>query len=169
MKPNGLLIMGVSGSGKTSVGVALAHHLGWDFLDADDFHSPANIAKMAAGIPLTDTDRLPWLALLHHRLEATLRTGRHPVLACSALKKTYRRRLLDNLNGMQIIYLKGTYPLINSRMSRRDNHFMQPSMLKDQFEVLEEPTDAVVIDIDLPVDEIVSGVLHQCFGDDKLP
>ena len=158
--------MGVSGSGKTSVGIALAHHLGWDFIDADDFHSPASIAKMDAGIPLTDTDRLPWLALLHQRLEATLRMGLHPVLACSALKNTYRHRILDNLNGMQIIYLQGTYPLINSRMSRRDNHFMKPGMLKDQFEILEEPTDAIVIDIALPVAAIVSQVLYQCFMDD---
>lgn len=169
MRPTGFLVMGVSGSGKTSVGAALARHLGWDFFDADDFHSPANISKMAASIPLTDTDRIPWLILLHHQLEATLKTGGHPVLACSALRETYRRQLLDSLNGMRIIYLKGTYTQINARMSTREDHYMKPGMLKSQLEVLEEPTDALVIDIDLPVDEIILGVLRQCFRDDKLP
>jgi len=169
MKPTGFLVMGVSGSGKTSVGLALARHLGWEFLDADDFHSPANITKMAVGIPLIDTDRLPWLMLLHHRLETTLRAGGHPILACSALKEIYRRQLLENLDGMRVIYLKGTYTQINARMSKRDDHYMKPGMLSSQFEVLEEPTEALVIDISLPVDEIVWGVLHQCFKDDELP
>ena len=84
MRPTGILIMGVSGCGKTSIGKALVERLGWDFFDADDFHPPENIAKMAAGIPLTDMDRIPWLALLHDQLSSTLRVGRHPILACSA-------------------------------------------------------------------------------------
>ena len=163
------MVMGVSGSGKTSVGLGLARILGWEFLDADDFHSPANIAKMAAGIPLIDTDRLPWLILLHQQLETTLRAGGHPILACSALKENYRRQLLNRLEGMRVIYLRGTYAQINARLSKRDDHYMKPGMLSSQFEVLEEPTDALVIDISLPVDEIVRGVLHQCFREDELP
>jgi len=169
MRPSGFLVMGVSGSGKTSVGVALARHLGWDFFDADDFHAPANIAKMSAGIPLSDADRDPWLILLHHRLEETLKKGGHPILACSALKETYRCQLLDGLRGVRVIYLKGTYTQIKARMTKRDGHYMKPSLLRSQFEVLEEPIGALVIDVDLPVEEIVSGVLQQCFTDDQMP
>src|SRR4030095_544887 len=95
MLPKGFLVMGVSGSGKSTVGKALAEKLGWDFFDADDFHPPENIAKMAAGIPLNDSDRAPWLAALSNLLLSTLQANRHPVLACSALKETYRAKLLE--------------------------------------------------------------------------
>src|SRR5258706_9301195 len=111
MTPIGFIIMGVAGSGKTTVGKALAEKLGWDFFDADDFHPAENIAKMAAGIPLNDSDRIPWLAALSDQLFATLEAGRHPVLACSALKESYREQLLEGKAGVEILYLQGSYEL----------------------------------------------------------
>jgi len=147
--------MGVSGSGKTTLGQALARRLGWDFFDADDFHPPENIVKMAAGIPLSDSDRAPWLASLHDQLLSTLKAGRHPVLACSALKATYRARLLEGIDGIAIIFLKGSYKLIWSRMSARERHYMKPEMLQSQFDALEEPKDAIVLDVKMPVKDMV--------------
>ena len=163
MRPTSILVMGVSGSGKTSIGRALAGELDWDFIDADDFHPPGNIAKMATGIPLTDEDRFPWLALLHDRLVSTLKASRHPILACSALKEKYRHQLLDGLDGALVVYLKGSYALIDERMSHREDHYMKPGMLQSQFDALEEPADALVMDVALPVDEIVLRVLHHGF------
>ena len=107
-----IIVMGVSGSGKTNVGQSLAEQLGWDFYDADDFHPPENIAKMASGIPLNDSDRAPWLALLHDLISSNLKAGRRGVLACSALKERYRQQLLNGNPDVQIVYLKGTYDLI---------------------------------------------------------
>ena len=152
------IVMGVSGSGKTSVGKSLAEHLGWDFYDADDFHPPANIEKMADGIPLDDSDRAPWLAALHDLISSSLIQSRPGVLACSALKERYRRRLLEGNAGVQLVYLKGSYDLIWSRMIVRKDHYMKPHMLKSQFEALEEPSDALTVDISLPVDEILQVV-----------
>src|SRR6266496_1317219 len=111
--------MGVAGSGKTSVGKSLAEHLGWDFYDADDVHSPENIAKMAAGIPLNDTDRAPWLALLHELISSCLKEDRPGVLACSALKERYRGQLLEGNDPVQIVYLKGSYRQLWSRIAAR--------------------------------------------------
>ena len=147
--------MGVSGSGKTTLGKALAQRLGWDFFDADDFHPPANIVKMAAGIPLSDSDRAPWLAALHEQLLSTLKAGRHPVLACSALKDKYRAQLLEGMDGIAIIYLKGSYGLIFSRISIREGHYMKPEMLGSQFDTLEEPKDAVVLDVEMSLEEMI--------------
>src|SRR5215213_7085998 len=109
MQPKGFLVMGVAGSGKSTLGRALAQELSWDFFDADDFHSVENIAKMAAGIPLSDSDRTPWLVALNHKLLSTLAQDRHPVLACSALKESYRSHLLMGAYGIAIVYLKGGY------------------------------------------------------------
>ena len=155
------IVMGVSGSGKTSVGKSLAEHLGWDFYDADDFHPPANIEKMSNGMPLDDSDRVPWLATLHDLISSSLILDRPGVLACSALKESYRKRLLEGNAGVQIVYLKGSYELIWSRMTRRKNHYMKADMLKSQFDALEEPADALTVDISLPVEEIVQVVLKQ--------
>lgn len=154
-----LIVMGVSGCGKTTVGKALASHLGWDFYDGDDFHPPENIAKMASGIPLDDSDRAPWLKALHDLISASLKADRPGILACSALKEAYRRRLLDGNEDVQIIYLKGSYDLIWSRMSARKEHYMKPHMLQSQFEALEEPTNALTIDISMSVGEIVQEIL----------
>lgn len=161
MKPHFYIVMGVSGSGKTSVGKLLAGHLGWDFYDADDFHPAENLAKMANGIPLNDSDRHPWLRSLHDLISVNLQKNQPCVLACSALKESYRHQLLQGNSNVQLVYLKGSYDLIWSRMSARSNHYMKPRMLQSQFEVLEEPADALTIDITPSPEEIVREVLKQ--------
>lgn len=159
MKPRFYIIMGVSGCGKSEVGKALAQRLGWDFFDADDFHPASNIEKMANGIPLTDEDRLPWLDALHELISKTLQKNRNGVLACSALKEKYRQQLMSGNADVQIVYLKGSYDLILSRMNTRTEHYMQPAMLRSQFDTLEEPHDALVVDIAMPIDVIVDAIL----------
>lgn len=161
MKTDFILVMGVSGSGKTRVGKALAEKLGWDFYDADDFHPPENVARMARGIPLDDSDRAPWLAALHDLISSSLRAGKPGVLACSALKKGYRRQLLEGNEGVLVVYLRGIYDLIWSRLEKRTGHFMKPQMLKSQFEALEEPANALTVDIARPVDDIVQEIAQR--------
>jgi len=163
-QPTGFLIMGVSGSGKTTLGQALAQKLGWDFFDADDFHPPANIAKMASGIPLSDSDRAPWLAALHDQLSSTLKSNRHPILACSALKQKYRVQLLDNINGIEIIYLKGSYDLIWSRMSTREGHYMRSEMLRSQFAALEDPENVFALDVSMTVKDMIDKIIVKYFS-----
>jgi len=163
-QPTGFLIMGVSGSGKTTLGQALAQKLGWDFFDADDFHPPANIAKMASGIPLSDSDRAPWLAALHDQLSSTLKSNRHPILACSALKQKYRVQLLDNINGIEIIYLKGSYDLIWSRMSTREGHYMRSEMLRSQFAALEDPENVFALDVSMTVKDMIDKIFAKYFS-----
>ena len=159
MKTRFVIVMGVAGSGKTTVGTLLAQRLGWNFFDADGFHPAENVAKMASGIPLSDADRIPWLAALHELVSASLRTDRPAVLACSALKESYRRQLLEGNPEVLVVYLKGSYELIWSRMADRKDHFMKPQMLKSQFESLEEPAGALVVDISKPVEELVEEIL----------
>lgn len=161
MKTGFVIVMGVAGSGKTTVGKSLAGRLGWSFYDADAFHPPENIAKMAQGTPLNDSDRLPWLAALHGLISTSLKEDRPGVLACSALKESYRQRLLEGNRGVRIVYLKGSYELIWSRISLRQDHYMKPNMLESQFEALEEPADALTVDISMPVPEIVGEILRQ--------
>ena len=158
---NGLIVIGVSGCGKSTVARILAERLDWDYYDADDFHPPENIAKMAAGIPLTDDDRSPWLATLNEMLAAQLSASRHPILACSALKKIYRDKLKMGNADLQIVYLKGDYDLILSRMSVREGHYMKAEMLKSQFDALEEPRDALIVDIRLSPEEIVEQIMQH--------
>lgn len=155
--------MGVAGSGKTTVGRILAETLGWEFYDGDDFHPPENVAKMAAGFPLNDEDRLPWLETLHDLIASRLGEGRSLVLACSALKERYRQTLLNGNEGGQVVYLKGSYDLTRSRMLGRSGHFMKPELLQSQFETLEEPIGAVTVDVSRPVNEIVKDILVACF------
>jgi gluconokinase len=169
MTTAGLIVMGVAGCGKTTVGKALAARLGWDFFDADGFHPPANVAKMAAGIPLDDDDRAPWLAALHGLLSGTLQARRHPVLACSALKQSYRETLLEGNEGIRVVYLRGSYNLILARMNARTEHYMKPGMLRSQFEALEEPQDALVVDITPTAEEIVENILYLLHKDDAHP
>jgi gluconokinase len=161
MKTRFVILMGVAGSGKTTVGELLAQRLGWSFYDADAFHPAENIAKMANGTPLNDADRVPWLAALHALISTSLKEDCPGILACSALKESYRQQLLDGNDGVQFVYLKGSYDLIWSRISLRKDHYMKPQMLQSQFEVLEEPTNALTFDISMPVEEIVEGVIKQ--------
>ena len=161
MKTRFLIVTGVAGSGKTTVGKALAQRLGWEFYDADAFHPAENIAKMTNGIPLNDADRVPWLAALHALISISLKENRPAVLACSALKESYREELVGDQEGVRLVYLKGSYELIWSRIANRKDHYMKPEMLKSQFEALEEPADAWTFDVSLPVDEIVQGIIQQ--------
>jgi gluconokinase len=140
------IIMGVSGSGKSTVARGLGEALGWRFADADDYHSPANKAKMQSGRPLTDEDRLQWLTALAASIDQWLAASENIVLACSALKESYRRILMKD-QRVSLVYLKGSFELIKSRLATRSNHFMNPDLLASQFEALEEPTNALVIDV----------------------
>jgi gluconokinase len=155
-----LLLMGVAGSGKTTVGQILAQKLQWQFADADDYHSPGNIAKMAAGIPLTDDDRAPWLAALASALNAWIVEHTNVVLACSALKETYRAQLLTD-PAVRLVYLKGSYELILSRLQARGHHYMKPEMLRSQFETLEEPHSAIIVPINAPPDTIADEIIAK--------
>ena len=141
------------------MGKSLAQSLGWDFYDADDFHPPENVDKMANGIPLVDSDRAPWLASLNELISSSLKADRPGVLACSALKERYRQQLTNGNEGVQIVYLKGSYELIWSRMEKRTDHFMKPHMLKSQLEALEEPTNALTMDISMSMDDIVQKII----------
>ena len=161
MKTRFVIVMGVAGSGKTTVGEWIAKRLGWHFYDADAFHPAENVAKMANGIPLDDVDRTPWLAALHALISASVQENRPGVLACSALKESYRQQLLDGNEGVQIVYLKGSYDLIWSRISQRKDHYMKPQMLRSQFDTLEEPTTALTVDVSKPVAEIVQEILER--------
>lgn len=137
--PIAILVMGVSGSGKSTAGENLARELGWPFRDADSFHPEANVRKMSAGIALTDEDRWPWLAAIAAWIDERRISGEPGIVSCSALKRVYRRRLLDGRPDVRLVYLKGDEPLIAARMGRRQNHFMPPSLLASQFAALEEP------------------------------
>jgi len=161
MKVRFFIVMGVSGCGKSSVGEALAKKLGWEFYDADDFHPSENVAKMGSGIPLNDSDRAPWLATLHDLISSDLTQNRTGVLACSALKERYRQQLLNGNPDVQIVYLKGSYELIWSRMENRTDHYMKPHMLQSQFNALEEPTNALTLDISRSVGEIVQEIISS--------
>jgi gluconokinase len=152
-----VILIGVTGSGKTTIGVALAESLHWRFVDADDFHPPENVAKMRAGIPLDDADRMPWLAALRDAIVGWLDAKTQVVLACSALKQTYRDKLTVGPE-VKIVYLQGSPELIAQRLSQRHGHYMDPALLESQFATLEEPSDAVVVDVDAPVPDIVSDV-----------
>jgi gluconokinase len=155
-----VIVMGVTGSGKTTVGQMLAQRLGSEFADADDFHSAANKDKMHRGIPLTDADRMPWLVSIHDYLAKENGNGRSVVLGCSALKQSYRMILEDGLT-VQIVYLKGTYEVIDAHLRARKGHFADDKILAAQFADLEEPTDAIVVDVRLEPEQIVEEILKH--------
>src|SRR5262245_36318745 len=147
--------MGVSGVGKTTVGRLLADRAGWAFFDADDFHAPAAKDKMRRGEGLTDADREPWLQALRARIDALLAGDESGVFACSALKAAYRQRL-DAGPDVRFVYLKGTFEMIEQRLRERTGHYAGTSLLKSQFEALEEPADVPTVDASLPLDEVVA-------------
>ena len=142
-----IILMGVSGSGKTTVGQRLAKALGWPFYDGDQFHPPANVAKMQQGMPLTDEDRWPWLQALRAHIETWVQQGMSAVLSCSALKQAYRAYLMIDEVEVKLVYLRGDYNLIHERLAQRQGHFMPPGLLASQFAALEEPEQEVVVDI----------------------
>ena len=162
--PSVLLIMGVAGSGKTTIGQKLARRLGWEFRDADSFHPAANVAKMSAGTPLTDEDRWPWLDAIGAWMDTHRRAGTKAVVTCSALKRVYRQRLFHQRPDARLVYLKGSKGLIADRMSRRKGHFMPPALLDSQFATLEEPRGverAVVVNIAMSPSRVIEHVLVQ--------
>ncbi|HLI13096.1 MAG TPA: gluconokinase [Alphaproteobacteria bacterium] len=156
-----LVVMGVSGSGKTSVGRKLAEALGAAFVEGDRYHPPSNVAKMSAGTPLTDEDRWPWLRALRDAMDALHVAGRDVVATCSALKQSYRNLLAEDRPHLRFVYLKGSEALIGERLKRRKGHFMPPELLHSQFVALEEPRDAITVDITPPVDDIVAAILAR--------
>jgi gluconokinase len=162
-----VIMMGTAGSGKTTVGVALADKIGCAFYDGDDFHSPANVAKMHRGEPLTDEDRWPWLDRLRQLIEEHLSAAKDGVIACSALRESYRQRLLpdDPARRAQvlIVYLKLTEEAAEERVSARAGHYMPASLVASQFAVLEEPRDALVLDASRPVPELVE-LIRRAFS-----
>jgi gluconokinase len=163
-KPAVIVVMGVASSGKTSLGERLAAHLGWPFRDADSFHPPENVAKMAGGTPLNDEDRKPWLAAIAAWIDELRAKGEHGIVTCSALKRAYRRVIVGDRPDVALVYLKGSRALIGERMAARQHHFMPPALLDSQFATLEEPGEderPLVVPVDLPKDQIERKVLSE--------
>ncbi|MGH9504715.1 MAG: gluconokinase [Terriglobales bacterium] len=158
-----VVVMGVTGAGKTTIGVLLGQRLGWEFVDADSFHSPANIEKIRHGIALDDADRAPWLKSLREAMEDWAAEHKNVVLACSALKRSYRAELWI-AGETRFVFLKGSYELIDQRLRHRHGHFASESILASQFAALEEPEDAITVDIDQSEEEIVAEIRRQLGG-----
>lgn len=157
-----LVVMGVSGSGKSTIAEALSRRLGWICDDGDRYHPSANVEKMRSGTPLTDADRIPWLQAIAARIDQACRTGSPLVISCSALKKSYRDILMHGRRDVAVVYLEGSRELIAERLSKRKNHFMPAGLLESQFDSLEPPLPsehAVTASIDAPVDAIVERIV----------
>ncbi|MBC8008155.1 MAG: gluconokinase [Prolixibacteraceae bacterium] len=155
------ILMGVSGAGKTTIGQILSRQLGWPLFDADEFHSAASIEKMRSGIPLDDADRWPWLDRMNTMIRQKEARGESVLLACSALKQVYRDRLSEGAAEIRWIYLKGRFELIRERLETRKGHYMKAGLLESQFAALEEPVDALSIEIDDTPEAIADSVLRQ--------
>jgi gluconokinase len=156
-----IIVMGVTGAGKTTVGRALAAALGWEFHDGDELHSDASKRKMHRGIALDDADRAPWLSALRKLIEAMLAEGRNGVVACSALKKSYRDELVVDRNSVKLVYLKVSEQVIAERLRNRIGHFMNPDLLESQFDTLEEPADAIIVDASMAPEAVVNTITAQ--------
>ena len=152
-----VLVMGVAGVGKTTIGEALARAIGARFIDADDYHPPENVAKMKAGVPLGDEDRWPWL----DRLNEELKKEQRAVLACSALKESYRRRLAQGVKDFKVVYLHGSAQLIRERMKTRRHRYMPAALLDSQLATLEPPLDAIAIDVAAPLEDSVAALVER--------
>jgi len=162
--PCALIVMGVSGSGKSTIAARLAERLGWTFEDGDRFHPASNVAKMSAGLPLTDEDRWPWLQAIADEIDRIARNSGHVVIACSALKRAYRDLLVHGRDDVRIVYLDGSRALIADRLARRKGHFMPPGLLDSQFRALEPPVEnehPITVSIDAPVEVIVQNIVAQ--------
>jgi gluconokinase len=162
--PCALVVMGVSGSGKSTIGEKLAKRLGWIYEDGDKFHPASNVAKMSAGQPLTDEDRWPWLQAIAAEIDRICDAGQHVVIACSALKRPYRDILVHGRNDVRIVFLNGTQELIASRLALRKDHFMPPGLLASQFRTLDPPETSenpVTVSIDAPVETIVDEIIRK--------
>ena len=153
-----ILLMGVSGCGKTTIGRLLSESLSWPFYDGDDFQPKDNLNKMAQGLPLNDRDRRPWLMAMRSLLVSIRAKQGRAVLACSALKQDYRDLLSNGQDKLRWIYLKGEYAMLEERLKRRPGHFFKPGLLGSQFEILEEPEDAMVVSVDMPPEAIVASI-----------
>ncbi|MBI3300977.1 MAG: gluconokinase [Deltaproteobacteria bacterium] len=156
-----VILMGVAGAGKTTIGQLLATDLGWRFYDGDEFHPQANIDKMRQGIALIDDDRDSWLAALQHLIHKLLCESQPAVIACSALKQSYRDRLLSDKQEVRFVYLKGDYDLIRKRLQERQGHFMKANLLTSQFDTLEEPEGALTVDVAQEPQAIVSLIRRE--------
>ncbi len=153
-----IVLMGVAGSGKTTVGRQLAEQLGWPFADADEFHPPENIARMAAGLPLDDADRAPWLAAIRAQIDRHLAAGVSAVVTCSALKQRYREQIRSDPARVRLVYLTGAPELLAARLHQRSGHFMKPDMLASQLAALEPPTDALTLDVAAAPAKLVAAI-----------
>jgi gluconokinase len=156
-----VIVMGVTGAGKTTIGRALATSLGWEFHDGDDLHTEASKRKMHGGAALDDSDRAPWLSALRKLIQALLSEGRNGVIACSALKQSYRDELVVDPNSVKIVYLNGSKQVIAERLRKRADHFMNPVLLQSQFDTLEEPRDAIVVDVTMAPEAIVNAIIKK--------
>jgi gluconokinase len=157
-----IVLMGVSGSGKTTIGEQLAADLGWPFVEGDDYHPPENVAKMKGGTPLTDADRKPWLRALRRRIDAACESGENIVVACSALTDEYRDYLeKDDPACVRYVYLHGSEDLLRKRLEARKGHFMKPGMLRSQLATLEPPAGEVTVDVAPPPAEVVADIRRE--------
>jgi gluconokinase len=164
LAPCALIVMGVAGSGKSTIGEQLAARLGWIYEDGDTFHPANNVAKMSAGKPLTDEDRWPWLQAIADEIDRLCLAGERAVVACSALRRAYRDVLVHGRKDIRLVYLEGTQQLIADRIGQRKGHFMPPGLLASQFKTLEPPADderPLTVSIDAPVETIVDDIVRQ--------
>jgi len=162
--PCALIVMGVSGSGKSTIGERLAERLAWSYEDGDTYHPASNVAKMSAGQPLTDDDRWPWLMAIADEIDRICLAGQHAVFACSALKRAYRDVLVHGRSDVRVVFLDGTQELIANRLAQRKGHFMPPGLLESQFETLQPPgasENPVTVSIDGSVDTVVDEIIRQ--------